>query len=100
MQRDSTAMKTISVLGLVFLPGTFISVRKVVLVPFDILRMRLADRNYLFHKSIFGMTFFAFTPKSSGWSTSSQFWIYWVVTIPVTLATWVIWRFLTRREMP
>ncbi|KAK5747552.1 hypothetical protein LTR17_000195 [Elasticomyces elasticus] len=75
MRQDSTAMKTISVLGLVYLPGTFIS-------------------------GIFGMSFFdssqdPATPKI--WTASYQFWIYWATTVPLTLLTILIWYVWHRR---
>lgn len=73
-QRDSNATRTISILGLVFLPGTFIS-------------------------AIFSMSFFNYTQATpstpASWAVSPQFWIYWVVAIPVTLltiATWWYWQ--------
>lgn len=69
-QVDSRAMKTISILGLVFLPGTFIS-------------------------AIFSMSFFNFDPPIQGrpgqWAVSEKFWMYWVVAIPVTALTVVVW---------
>ncbi|CAK3812940.1 Hypothetical predicted protein [Lecanosticta acicola] len=71
---DSRTQKTISVLGLLFLPGTFIS-------------------------ALFSMSFFNFTQATStspaSWSMSPKFWIYWVVAIPITaltVATWWIWQ--------
>jgi len=67
---DSAAMKTISTLGLLFLPGTFIC-------------------------AIFSTSFFNFSPGSSTepqhWTISEKFWIYWAVTIPLTVATSVFW---------
>lgn len=69
-QVDSRAMKTISILGLVFLPGTFIS-------------------------AIFSMSFFNFSPATQDqpaqWDVSGKFWLYWVVAVPVTLATVGVW---------
>ncbi|MCJ1309542.1 hypothetical protein MMC25_003202 [Agyrium rufum] len=64
---DSAAMKTISVLGLVFLPGTFIC-------------------------SIFSTTFFSFTPDATTspeqrWVVSKMFWVYFAVAVPTTLIT-------------
>lgn len=67
-KRDSAAMKTISLLGAVFLPGAYLA-------------------------SVFSMTFFNFQ-ASDGPVVSSQFWIYWVVTIPVTVVivgVWYLW---------
>ncbi|CRK12188.1 hypothetical protein BN1708_017142, partial [Verticillium longisporum] len=59
-KRDSTAMKTISLLGAIFLPGTFLA-------------------------SVFSMTFFDF---GAGAETvvSTQLWVYFVITVPVTAA--------------
>ncbi|CZR68590.1 uncharacterized protein PAC_18489 [Phialocephala subalpina] len=77
-QIDSAAMKTISVLGLAFLPGTFIC-------------------------ALFSTSFFNFSPGNATdpqrWSVSEKFWIYWVVAIPVTVFTvvcWTSWHCVTR----
>lgn len=67
-KRDSAAMKTISLLGAIFFPGAYLA-------------------------SVFSMTFFNFQ-NSSGPSVSEQFWIYWAVTIPVTMiivGVWYVW---------
>ena len=41
------------------------------------------------------MSFFSFTPASDGepqrWRVSNRFWIYWVVTIPITALTLMVW---------
>ncbi|KAK7749321.1 hypothetical protein SLS62_008290 [Diatrype stigma] len=79
-KRDSTAMKTLSLLGAVFLPGTFLA-------------------------SVFSMTFFDFGPDDSGndppnaGATVSKFvWIYFVITIPLTVLIVGSWWFLDRRR--
>ncbi|KAF8850097.1 hypothetical protein BDZ45DRAFT_603309 [Acephala macrosclerotiorum] len=69
-KQDSSAMKTIAILGIVFLPGTFLA-------------------------SIFSTTFFDFqnAPNLSS-VVSPRFWIYWVVAVPITLiivSMWYIW---------
>ena len=67
-KRDSTAMKTISLLGAIFFPGAYLA-------------------------SVFSMTFFNFQ-NGEGPSVSEQFWIYWAVTIPVTViivGVWYVW---------
>ncbi|CRK34758.1 hypothetical protein VD0004_g8491 [Verticillium dahliae] len=72
-KRDSTAMKTISLLGAIFLPGTFLA-------------------------SVFSMTFFDF---GAGAETvvSTQLWVYFVITVPVTAAIVLGWlQFDRRRE--
>jgi hypothetical protein len=67
-KRDSAAMKIISLLGAVFLPGAYIA-------------------------SVFSMTFFNF--QNSGTAVvSTQFWIYWAVDIPITIlivGVWYVW---------
>jgi hypothetical protein len=63
--RDSAAMKVISLLGAIFFPGAYIA-------------------------SVFSMTFFDFHAQP-GEQVSGRFWIYWVVTIPVTIAIVAIW---------
>ena len=82
-KRDSTAMKTLSLLGAVFLPGTFLA-------------------------SLFSMTFFDFNvgpangdPNDSsgqGAQISEYLWVYFVVTIPVTLIIVGSWWYLDRRR--
>ena len=65
-QSDSAAMKTIAFLTLIFLPPTFIS-------------------------SLFSMSFFNFDAEHDRWRMSSQFWIFWAVTIPITILTATSW---------
>ncbi|KAK4043170.1 hypothetical protein C8A01DRAFT_13221 [Parachaetomium inaequale] len=93
-KRDSTSMKILSLLGAIFLPATYLA-------------------------SIFGMTFFNFVPDggndppsstASGGSSSSEstaapwnpvsplLWIYFAITIPVTLAIVICWRWWDRRR--
>jgi hypothetical protein len=65
-------MKTISLLGAVFLPGAYLA-------------------------SVFSMTFFNFQAGEP--TVSAQFWIYWVVTVPITAVVvggWWVWE--RRRE--
>ncbi len=62
-------MKTISLLGAVFLPGAYLA-------------------------SVFSMTFFDFQAEQGKPTVSSQFWIYWVVTVPITafiVGFWYVW---------
>lgn len=77
-QVDSRAMRTISILGLVFLPGTFIS-------------------------AVFSMSFFNFTPATvdqpGRWNVSEKFWLYWAVAIPVTALTVAVW-WMWQKSMP
>ncbi|KAF2489984.1 hypothetical protein BU16DRAFT_447140, partial [Lophium mytilinum] len=65
-QTDGRAVKTLAFLTLAFLPATFIS-------------------------AVFSMSFFNFNPQNGKWTLSSKFWVYWAVTIPVTLLTILLW---------
>jgi hypothetical protein len=48
------------------------------------------------------MSFFHFIPSADGgleqWTVSPKFWMYWVVTIPVTALTVGIWFVIQRRH--
>ncbi|KJK77484.1 hypothetical protein H634G_07223 [Metarhizium anisopliae BRIP 53293] len=70
-KRDSTAMKTISLMGTLFLPGTYLA-------------------------SVFSMTFFNF--QESAHPVSMDLWIYFAVTIPITAAIVAIWVWFDRRR--
>ncbi|KAK4203465.1 hypothetical protein QBC40DRAFT_194280 [Triangularia verruculosa] len=71
-EREATAMKGIALLGAVFLPGTFLA-------------------------SIFSTTFFDFRDAAS--VVSSNFWLYWVSTIPFTaLVVALYFEWQKRRE--
>ncbi|GIZ43079.1 hypothetical protein CKM354_000632000 [Cercospora kikuchii] len=67
---DSDATKTISILGLVFLPGTFIS-------------------------AIFSMSFFNYSPgngeQPDQWHVSDKIWMFWAAAIPVTISVIGVW---------
>lgn len=60
-------MMALTLVGVLYLPGSFIS-------------------------GIFGSNFFNYSPGSDGrpdWNMSSKFWIYWAVTIPLTIVTFL-----------
>ncbi|MCJ1470057.1 hypothetical protein MMC07_008702 [Pseudocyphellaria aurata] len=66
---DSYAMKTIAILTTIFLPGTFIA-------------------------ALFSTSMFDFDHDSI--QVSRLFWVYWAVTIPLTVMVVVIWQFWLR----
>ncbi|KAH8815605.1 hypothetical protein F5884DRAFT_772905 [Xylogone sp. PMI_703] len=70
-KRDSAAMKTISLLGAIFLPGAYLA-------------------------SVFSMTFFNFQEGAP--TVSGQFWIYWVITIPLTIGIVAAWYVYEKRR--
>ncbi|KAM0459465.1 hypothetical protein ACHAPV_005653 [Trichoderma viride] len=71
-KRDSTAMKTISLMGALFLPGTYLA-------------------------SVFSMTFFNFQsgadPVISNW-----LWVYFIITVPLTVIIVGSWIWYDRRK--
>lgn len=73
VQNNSTAMKTIAVLTLTFLPATFISVWKFSL-PCQVLQQLTALQ------AVFSMIFFNFSPGNEAypeaWVVSEKIWIY------------------------
>ncbi|KAL8933822.1 MAG: hypothetical protein Q9216_006197 [Gyalolechia sp. 2 TL-2023] len=78
-KRDSDAMKTIAALTMVYLPATFVA-------------------------TLFGMVFFSTESISaSGFQVNPLWWIYLVVTIPLTMLTvgvWLGWlRWVRRRRV-
>jgi hypothetical protein len=87
---DSGAMKTIAVVTMAFLPPTFLSA----CIPLIVIR-HLADNK----QAIFSMSFFNYTPDqgSTGWSMSTEFWVYWVCAVPLTCLTLAVWHWRQRR---
>ncbi|BCS28005.1 uncharacterized protein APUU_61053S [Aspergillus puulaauensis] len=64
---DSNMMTTVAFVSMVYLPGTFVS-------------------------GLFGTNFFSFqADPGNTWLTADEFWMYWAVTIPLTLLTLGIW---------
>ena len=71
---DSVAMMTLAVVTAIFLPGTFIA-------------------------SLFSMSMFDWQAAAGSNVISGNFWIYWVVTIPLTvlvLVGWWVWWCVSR----
>lgn len=64
---DSAAMRAIALVSMLFLPATFIS-------------------------AIFSTSFFS-TTEQGIWRVSNKFWIYWLVSVLVTIATFAMWKF-------
>ncbi|KAJ4198135.1 hypothetical protein NW755_000823 [Fusarium falciforme] len=71
-KRDSTAMKTLSLMGALFLPGTYLA-------------------------SVFSMTFFDFG-RDADPVVSIQLWVYFAITVPVTALIVGCWMYLDRRR--
>ena len=65
--RDSSSMKALAVITALFLPGDFMS-------------------------SLFGMSIFDWQGDDGDAVVSYRFWIYWCITIPLTILILVLWR--------
>ncbi|KAL4905473.1 hypothetical protein BDW74DRAFT_177842 [Aspergillus multicolor] len=64
---DSNMMKTVAVVSMVYLPGTFVS-------------------------GLYGTNFFSFqADPGNTWLMADEFWMYWAVTLPLTFATMIVW---------
>jgi Mg2+ and Co2+ transporter CorA len=76
-KRDSIAMKTIAILGIVFLPGTYIA-------------------------TLLGMNMFTWGgadgEETTSLKVSPSMWIYWAITVPLTVVTLIVWLLWSRRE--
>ncbi|KAK3488431.1 hypothetical protein B0T13DRAFT_95178 [Neurospora crassa] len=65
-RQDNSVMKSIALLTMIFLPATFIS-------------------------ALFSTTFFTYGDNGK-WEVSDELWIYFVATVPATIAIVVFWR--------
>jgi hypothetical protein len=89
-KQDSSAMKIIAFLTTVFLPGTFVAVHALSISAVKIL---------IKSQTLFSMPFFNWDAESVSHAANSNFWFYWAVTGPLTLATmfiviaWAVWRY-------
>ncbi|ORY05178.1 hypothetical protein BCR34DRAFT_48884 [Clohesyomyces aquaticus] len=73
VRNDSIPMRTIAYVTLVLLPGTFIA-------------------------AIFGMNFFQFDTPSRTLIVAKSIWQYFVIAIPITIITIIIWNYWVRLE--
>lgn len=89
-QLDSAAMKTIAALSMAFLPGTAVAVRSIYTPPSRLVTLKLT----IMKKAILSMGSFFQSEVGGSIVVSPKFWVYWLVTIPVTLAvfgSWGVW---------
>lgn len=97
-KRDSSAMKTIAILGMFFLPGTFIAVSLSSIIPSK--RSVSKDTQWLpregnchlfmYLQAIFAMPVFNWDGNGSP-VIKTGFKYYWAVTAPLTLFVLVLW---------
>lgn len=74
-QADSAAMKAVAFLTLTFLPATFTS-------------------------AIFSMSFFNYDATANSWTMSDKFWLYWAVSVPITIVSATVWYYWTKLFPP
>ncbi|CAO1604220.1 hypothetical protein XANCAGTX0491_007784 [Xanthoria calcicola] len=76
-RKKTASMKAIAVVTMIFLPSTFVA-------------------------TFFSMSFFHFDPPitsgSGNLSVSHAFWMYWAVSIPLSLLTFLVWRLWEERN--
>lgn len=87
-KRDSSAMKSISLLTMFFLPGTFVSVC-------NSIRMKISRRLSICIKfteqTLFAMPLFDWSAGSVSAIATRHAWIYVAVTLPLTIFVLIIW---------
>lgn len=76
-KRDSIAMRTISILGIIYLPATFVAT----LFSMDMIQWGGSDGE-----------------ESSLPKASPSLWVYWATALPLTFTTILIWFLWSRRE--
>jgi hypothetical protein len=86
-KKNSFAMLTIAFMSILFLPGTFLAVRQ---NPCN--SNMVADNP----QSLFFMEMFDWQASDGERVISPLFYVYWVITIPTTLAFFVLWQFWLR----
>ena len=78
---DNQVMQSITLLTMVFLPATFIAV--------GLNSYRSGLIRLMPHQTMFSTPFFSFA--ENGLEMSTDFWVYWVIVVPLTLAVILVW---------
>ncbi|KAI5464434.1 hypothetical protein BGZ63DRAFT_377645 [Mariannaea sp. PMI_226] len=76
-KRDSIAMKTISILGIIYLPPSFVAT----LFSINMFNWGGTDGN-----------------ESSSMTVSPNMWVYWAVSVPLTVVTCLVWVLWSKSE--
>ncbi|KAI9799361.1 MAG: hypothetical protein M1833_004060 [Piccolia ochrophora] len=95
-KRDSSAMKSVAVVTIVFLPGTFLSVSLPVTASSlpSLPPQQSADTK----KTLFAMPVFDWESSNGHLAVNNNFWIYWAFNVPLTVLTVAIWITWMRRD--
>jgi hypothetical protein len=80
-RKDNSTMKALAALGTVFLPATFVSVS---------VRFQVKGVHAHYHESFFSMPMLDWDAPSPSGIAGKYFWLWWAVTIPLSLTTGVI----------
>ena len=89
--RDTAAVKWITYLTLLYLPGSFVAVSSKIYT-----LVSLANDGD--QKSIYGMNLFAFNQQTMNIMIADDFWIYIATWIPLTLLTFLCYGLLVLRH--
>ena len=88
---DSTSVRIVTFVTLIYLPASFVAVST------DI--MYVNPKLTFTMQSIFGMNLFTFeTAQGSGFQISAQFWIFLILSVPLTLLTVGAWFIIVRKR--
>lgn len=83
-------MKSIALLTMLFLPATFISVRLLLSYCRNLPSLTMSQ-------AFFSITFFN-VGDDGKWSASKDIWIYFIITVPVTVASPLVWKWWVGRK--
>ena len=88
---DSTSVRIVTFVTLIYLPASFVAVSTGI--------MYLNTKLTCTMQSLFGMNFFTFeTAQESGFQVSAQFWIFLILSLPLTLLTVGAWFIIMRKK--
>ena len=76
-KRDSSAMKTIAIVTMLFLPGAYIAV--------SLHLHTVGVALWYVSSALFSMNMFNWQGRGDGDVVLRYFWVYWAVTVPVTV---------------
>ena len=88
-QEDSVAIRVITLVTLFYLPFSFIAVSRCKLP-----RRTCADRG----QAIMGMNLVVFDTQSRNLVISSQFWLFFLISLPLTALTLLFWKWMMWRH--
>lgn len=88
-KKDNASMKTIAILGMFFLPGTFVAVSEI--GPIHLAQLIFFPRRLIVQQTIFTMPVFDadLRVRNDGFGN------YWAITIPLTFSVLFMWAMAT-----